>query len=89
MVEIIAIILLGVIIIAQLIERFIYAREMNKQMRVNLGALFSRNVNDYLASTKETVRADDTPSEPEDIELSDMDDKEFEAHIANINNGRL
>lgn len=84
MIEIFCIALLGIIIIALLVERHLFAREMQKQLSKAQAALFARNMNEYLAGTKENTLPD-RPSEEEDLELPEVSDADFEAHIKQVN----
>lgn len=77
-VEIGAILLLGVVIIGQLIERYVFAREMMKQLQKAQAAIFARNVGDYLAATKDDPPHRDTVSEPEEVELADLSDADYD-----------
>ncbi len=78
--EIVSIILLGLIVIGQGVERYFYSKEMNKQLANATKAVMSRNINEYLAAT-----APEKPkqgfTETDEIELSNASEEEFDKHI--------
>lgn len=76
---------MGVVIIGQLVERFYYAREMNRQLTKQTAALFARNIQDYLQATKEDKPQNDIPSPPDEVFMEDADDPEFDNYIENVN----
>lgn len=84
MFETTAIIIMAVIIIALLVERFFYSREMNRQIRDNTAAIMSRNINDYLAARETDKKPRYTTSpEMDDVLETEMPDAEFFKHIEN------
>lgn len=76
----IALIILGVIILALMVERYYFAKEMHKQLENANKAVMSRNINDYIAATserKETIE----PPDADEVELSEASDELFDKFI--------
>ena len=74
--DILAIIILGVLVIAQAVERYLYTKEMNKQLQKAQMAVMSRNINEYLTATNEPKK-DTAFVENEDIDLAEATEEEF------------
>ncbi len=83
MVEVILIIILGILVLAQTVERYFFARHMTAQLEKCMKAVMSRNITDYLTATNEPKR-DQEFIQTEDIDLSDVSDEEF---LKTINKG--
>lgn len=77
----IAIITLGLVVLAQLIERHLYAKDMNQKLSDSIKAIMSRNVGEFIAATKPQDPAGDSKSEPEEVELSELSDDEFDKAV--------
>ena len=81
----VAVISLGVIVIAQLIERYFYAKDMNQKLADSIKAIMSRNVGEFMAATKPEKMTPAAPAEAEDVELSTLSDTDFDKAIKIIN----
>ena len=80
MAEIISIVILGVLVIAQAVERFLYTREMNKQLQKANLAVMSRNINDYLTATAEPSPKSGF-TENDEVDLNEAPDEVFNKFI--------
>ena len=82
MVELISIITLALLVLAQAVERYLYAKSMNEQLSKATKAIFSRNINEYLSALNA-----DKPSgnaqvvDNDEVELEQATDEEFAKHI--------
>ncbi|MFH1561882.1 MAG: hypothetical protein ABIF11_00475 [Nitrospirota bacterium] len=80
MVEIIAIIILGILVIAQAVERYFFARHMTDQLENCMKAVMSRNINDYLTATNEPKK-DAEFTQNDEIDINEATDEEFDKAI--------
>ncbi len=80
MAEVVLITILGMLAIAQTVERYLFAKHMTKQLEQCMKAVMSRNINDYLAATAEKPKQQDF-SENDQIELSEASDEVFDSLI--------
>lgn len=76
MVEIVCIVILGLLVIAQAVERYLYSKEVTKQLGNATKAIMSRNINDYLNATQEKPKDTDF-QENDEVDLSEISDEEF------------
>lgn len=83
MVEVILIIILGILVLAQTVERYFFAKHMTAQLEKCMKAVMSRNINDYLTATNEPKR-DQEFIQNEEVDLSDVSDDDF---LKTINKG--
>lgn len=79
--EIVAIIILGVVVIAQAAERYYFAREMNDRVSQAVKAVMSRNINEYISATQAEKPAASQFTETDEVFLSEASDEEFDKHI--------
>lgn len=77
----IAIIVLGIIILAQLIERYLFAKELHRQLENANKAVMSRNIGDYLAATDTKKPAKESQAQSDEILLAEASDEDFLKHI--------
>lgn len=82
MAELLAIIFMGIIIIGQGVERYLYAKEMNRQLENANKAVMSRNINEYLTATQEPKKETGFV-ESDEVEIANATDEEFDKHIQN------
>ena len=70
-------IILGVIILVILIERFLYSKEMNKQVRELAKLVKAKDTTDYVVAQK--IESEEIKEEPlpEYVPLESVDDKQF------------
>lgn len=80
-----SVISLSIIIIAQLVERYLYAKEMNKQLGDAVRAVMSRNINEFITATTIDKTINKKPIQTDEVEISDLSDEEFDKSIKNIN----
>ena len=82
MVELISIITLALLVLAQAVERYLYAKSMNEQLSQATKAIMSRNINEYLSALnadKPSVNAQVVDND--EIEIEQATDEEFTKHI--------
>ena len=77
MAEVISIIILGIVIIAQAIERYFFAKEMNNRVSEAVRAVLSRNINEFIAAREIDKPAKEIPPANDEIDLSEATDKQF------------
>ena len=77
----IAIITLALLVLAQAVERYLYAKSMNEQLSKATKAIFSRNINEYLSALSADKPAGKEVAEDEEVELDQATDAEFLKHI--------
>lgn len=82
--DLVALIILGLLCIGQAIERFLYAKEMNKQLGEATRAVMSRNISEFLAATAPTKKTTEPVGEPDQVELSQATDEEFDKAIGKM-----
>lgn len=75
-------VVLGLIVISQLVERYLYAKDMNQKLQDCVKAVMSRNINEYItATTTDKITKEPLP-EPDEVELnSQTDDDTFNKFI--------
>lgn len=76
MAEILALIILGLLVVAQTVERYFFAKHMTEQLEKCMKAVMSRNINDYLTATNEPKK-DDAFIQTEQVNLEEATDDEF------------
>ena len=81
MTELISIITLALLVLAQAVERFFYAKSMNEQLSKATKAIMSRNINEYLSALNADKPAGKEVAEDEEVELDQATDAEFLKHI--------
>lgn len=72
------IIVLAIVIVAQIVERYFYAKEMNKQLGNAVKAIMSRNINEYMAATLVDKAADEVKIDSDEQLVTDLSDKDFD-----------
>ena len=80
MAEIISIIILGILVIAQAVERYFFSQHMTKQLEQCMKAVLSRNINDYLTATAEKSPKSDF-TENDEVDLNEASDEVFDKFI--------
>lgn len=80
----IAIIALSVVVIAQSIERHFYAKDVTGKLNDAIKAVMSRNIGEYLSATKPVKAEIAMPSMPDEVQLSDASDSEFDKFIKDL-----
>lgn len=80
----IAIVILGAVIVGQAVERYLYAKEMNKQNHNYMVALMTRDTKEYI-DVKATEEAIKKPVVvPDEISMEHATEEEFDQHITSI-----
>lgn len=81
----IGIITLGVIVLVQVVERYLFAKQVHKQLENANKAVMSRNIDEYLNATKkEDKKSTEAPPDSDEVLLSEASDEEFNKHIKNL-----
>ena len=80
MIEIIAILVLAVICIAQAVDKYFFTIRILKQLDDAIKASMSRNLAEYSAATREPIKQA-PPQEVDEIELSNASDEDFTKYI--------
>lgn len=82
MVEVVGYLVLGVLVISLMVERYFFAKHMTLQLEKCMKAVMSRNINDYLTATNEPKKNQEF-TEPEEIDLDTASDEQFMEAINN------
>lgn len=83
MVEIIAIIVLGLVCVGQAVERYFYAKDMSQKLNDSIKAVMSRNINEYIAAVSSEQKPQRPYSEPDEVLLDTVSDDLFDRYIEN------
>jgi hypothetical protein len=81
----IAVISLSIIILLLVIERYLYAKEMNRQQGDSIKAIMSRNINEYLAAKSVDKPSNHPQPEEDEVPLGELTDEEFDKTIKKSN----
>lgn len=81
----IAIIILGIVIITQAVERHLFAKQMTEQLGDATKAVMSKNINEYMAAKTVEKAVKETKVNPDEVILSEADDSVFDKFIENQN----
>ncbi len=81
MFEIITIIILALIIISLLVERFLFARHMTQQLGNATKAVMSRNINEYVAAITAEKPLNRTQPEQDEVLETELPDEAFDKFI--------
>lgn len=73
----ITVIFLCIIVVAQVVERYFYAKEMNKQLGNAVKAIMSRNINEFMAATLVDKASEEVKINTDEELVSDLSDKDF------------
>ena len=76
-------VVLLLVIIAQMADKVISNREHNNEITKLTGALMSRNVFEYesVLKTQKEPKKQVVSQEPDEVDIEQADDKEFDRHI--------
>lgn len=85
MVEIIAITILGIVCIAQAVERYFYAKDMSQKLQDCIKAVMSRNINEYIAAVNVPKNVKDVKVDSDEVFLDESSDEVFDKFIKNAN----
>lgn len=84
MIEIIAVVALSLICIAQTVERYFYQKDMTNKLNDAVKAIMSRNINEYLTATAKPKYSKNIPVEQEEVDFNADNPEEFDRAIKNI-----
>jgi hypothetical protein len=79
-----ALIILGVIIIGQAVERYFFAKEMTARLGDSIKAVLSRNIGEYIAATDHKPEKREPLPESDEIDITTMNDEQFDAYIKHV-----
>ena len=82
--ELAAIIILGLVLVVQAVERYFYAKDMSQKLQDCIKAVMSRNISEYIAATNISKEKDEPEPENDQVDLSTLDDKEYSKVIAKM-----
>lgn len=82
--DLVAIVILGALCAGQAIERFFYAKEMNKQLGEATRAVMSRNISEFLAATTPPKKTTDIAPESDEIDISQASDEVFDKALGKM-----
>lgn len=77
MIELITIITLALLVLAQAVERYLYSEKMTKELSNAMKAIMSRNINEFMAATNETKK-DQEFVENDEIDMDQATDEQFD-----------
>lgn len=77
MIEIISIITLALLVIAQAVERYFFAKHMTEELSKCIKAVMSRNINEYIAATEVDKGKKEDFAENDEVDMADLPDDEF------------
>ena len=75
--------ILGIVILALIIERFFFAREMTARLGDTIKAVMSRNINEYISATTVPDKKE-APPENDEVDMSTLTTEEFDTMIKKI-----
>lgn len=82
MVDIIAIIILGILVIAQAYERHQFGKAMTNELSKAMKAVMSRNINEYMAAVNSEKKEETKEfTQNDEVELSQASEGEFSKFI--------
>lgn len=82
MIELVSIITLALLVLAQAVERYFYAKSMNEQLSKATKAIMSRNINEYLSALNaDKPSGNEQIADNDEVELEQATDEEFIKHI--------
>ena len=81
MVEIISIIVLSLLVIAQAVERYFFAKHMTDELSKCIKAVMSRNINEYITATTIDKVNNTEFVKNEEIEIENATDEEFDKAV--------
>lgn len=78
----IAEIVLSLVIVALLVDRYLFTKEMTKRLTQAMEMASSKHMGDYLAAKKtEEAPVNEPSSQPEDVDISEASEKDFMSAI--------
>ena len=84
MTDIIAIIVLGLLLIGQLIERYFYTKDMTKKLSEAMKAVMSRNITEFMAVTQDKSPKQEF-TQSDNVLIDEADDEIFDKFIEKQN----
>lgn len=81
LITVVPLLLLSLIVLSLLIERYLFGKRMAEELREYRKALIARNVNEFIAVSTAEKQATQPPPVPDEVLLSDLPDTEFDSLI--------
>ncbi len=81
----VAVIALGVVVIAQSIERYFYSKDMSQKLQDCIKAVMSRNIGEYIAATKPVDKTETVTVSTDEVPITDLSEDEFFKYIGKVN----
>jgi hypothetical protein len=81
MVEIISIITLALLVIAQAVERYLFGKYMAEELSKSMKAVMSRNINEFLAATQPDKKDTTDFRQNDEVDIDQASDEEFDKAI--------
>ena len=75
--EITIIIVLGIVCIAQIVERYFFSQRILNDLSNAQKAVMSRNINEYLSATTPPSNKDQGFRENDEVDMTELSDTEF------------
>ena len=72
------------VIIVQALERYYYAQLMQQEQARLITAVMSKDVKEYTEAIKTEKQQPFTQPEPDEDQISELDDKDFDKHIQRV-----
>lgn len=85
MTEIVAIITLAILVLAQLVERYLYSKQMTQKLSEALKAVMSRNINEFILATEADKAPQKDFTENDQVSLDEVGEEAFDNFIAKQN----
>jgi hypothetical protein len=76
-----ATIILSIVVIALVVERFFFARHMTQELSKCIKAIMSRNINEYIAATSVDKAPKQAFIENDQVDLDVASDEDFDKFI--------
>jgi hypothetical protein len=83
--ELITIITLAVLVIAQLVERYFYSKTMTQKLSECIKAVLSRNINEYISATQADKQDHREFVQTDNILIDELGDEAFDKFVQKQN----
>lgn len=81
MVEIICIVTLALLVIAQAVERYFFAKHMTNELSKSVKAVMSRNINEFISATQADKPVKEGFTQNDEVDLGLASEEEFDKFI--------
>lgn len=82
--ELVAIITLAILVLAQLVERYLYSKNMTQKLSESMKAVMSRNINEFMAITQDKQPKQEF-TQNENVLIDEATDEVFNKVIEKMN----